>query len=518
MEKLDFDINYSIPVFISDFKEMANSSYSFAKLKVFYIGETADKRLFTKEFSDKVIKTLPYAPIVGYYNEETEDFEGHNKEVQHIYGIVPESSDIEYVEEDDKSYAVSDVILYTGRKDKTGEIAKKIVGKPHSLELNPDDTKVKVNKDSNGEFINLEFTEGSLLGLSVLGSDEKPAFEGSEFFNNKNFFKDTLKELLEEYHSFVELKEQRGEVMGKEKNITAFYEFKKDFEPILNFIKMEQGEKNLALYKALKNNHGDRFFVAQIFDDNVVIAKYNDDFEVEHYRIGYSINESSEISFTEEERVYQRFLTTDEISSWEEFLVSLDAKKKDDDEDEEDEKDYVEDDDDDEEDEDDEDENYTDNQGESSEFVENSDDNLDENPDPKKENFIDADSENAQHDGDDLNAEQEEEEGSENEQIGTAALDHSEREELETLRREKKEQIISSFEDDLDEEFLAAIRNDIDNYTYDELDAKLSKEFTRITRENKTKQKINPFVYNKSNTTNSNDPLERVKKLVKLYK
>ena len=119
------NVNYSIPVKMFDFKEEKNSLYSTAKLKIFYVGTTEDKRTFTQEFSDKLLKTLPYVPVVGYYNEEDGDFEGHKVEVQYIYGIVPENATIEYIEEDSKKYAVSDVILYTGRVDKTGEWQRK---------------------------------------------------------------------------------------------------------------------------------------------------------------------------------------------------------------------------------------------------------------------------------------------------------------------------------------------------------------------------------------------------------
>ena len=41
-------------------------------------------------------------PVVGYYDKEEEDFKGHHSEVQYIYGVVPESTTIEYITEDDK--------------------------------------------------------------------------------------------------------------------------------------------------------------------------------------------------------------------------------------------------------------------------------------------------------------------------------------------------------------------------------------------------------------------------------
>ena len=111
-----------------------------------------------------------------------------------------------------KEYAVCDIILYTGRKDETGEIAQQIVGKSHSLELNPDDTTYTINKDANGKVQNIEFTAGSLLGLSVLGDDEKPAFTGSEFFKNKQ---DEFNKIIEGFNAewekhINEIQTQRG--------------------------------------------------------------------------------------------------------------------------------------------------------------------------------------------------------------------------------------------------------------------------------------------------------------------
>lgn len=56
----------SVPVFIQDVEVADNKQYSKAKLKIFYIGETRDHRLFTKDFSDKILLTLPNTPIVAF--------------------------------------------------------------------------------------------------------------------------------------------------------------------------------------------------------------------------------------------------------------------------------------------------------------------------------------------------------------------------------------------------------------------------------------------------------------------
>ena len=68
----------SIPAsFVEIAPQTPDSLYTRGILDVFYVGETADGRLFTKEFSDKLLQTIAYAPVVSHYNEDTDDFEGH---------------------------------------------------------------------------------------------------------------------------------------------------------------------------------------------------------------------------------------------------------------------------------------------------------------------------------------------------------------------------------------------------------------------------------------------------------
>lgn len=84
----------NVPVFIQNL-ESQNGKYSKAKLKVFYVGETPDHRLFTEDFAQEVIKTLPLTPVVGYYSEDDGDFIGHNN-VQYVYGLVPETATFDF--------------------------------------------------------------------------------------------------------------------------------------------------------------------------------------------------------------------------------------------------------------------------------------------------------------------------------------------------------------------------------------------------------------------------------------
>ena len=193
-------INYNWPATLSFSAENDNENERFSrgKLKVFYRGETADHRYFSDEFSDELIKSLPYTPIVSHYDVEKDDFVGHATD-QDIYGIVDPCGEICFeTDADGVTWAVCDTVYYTERPDKVGEIAKKIEGHSQSLELDPATVKYVVNYDSKKHFKNIEFTAGKFVGVSVLGKDQQPAFTGSCFFSSDEQFEEKMK-LLKEY-------------------------------------------------------------------------------------------------------------------------------------------------------------------------------------------------------------------------------------------------------------------------------------------------------------------------------
>ena len=98
-----------------------------------------------------MLPTAAYAPVVGYYDREQEDFVGHAPE-QAIYGIIdPKIEPVFEVLDDGNVWAVVDVVLYTERPGEVGEIAKKIVGHKQSLELNPETVKYKITERRPGD-------------------------------------------------------------------------------------------------------------------------------------------------------------------------------------------------------------------------------------------------------------------------------------------------------------------------------------------------------------------------------
>ena len=340
-------INYSIPATITSFKEGNNPLLTYCKLKVFYIGETADKRLFTKEFSDKLMKTLPQVPVVARYDDSQEDFSGHDQ-TQYVYGYVPETTNLEFVEEDGKTYAVTDIVLFTGRNDNIGEVAKKIPGKSQSLELDPNTIKYTINKDSQGKFKNMEFTDGAITGLSVLGDDQNPAFSGSEFFTEMS--EEQLVAAFVSLFDKVETKSQEddgGVQMDK----------------FLEFIKKTHSEEYNELYDAFKKSDlcGDWAAIVQSDDSTIVYYTWTDE-GVKYYRANYTRSEEDAIEFSDAVEVKARYLTEDEIDSTFEAVVEpkvdpefKEEDNKEEDNEDEDKEDFVEEEDDKETDSDDED-------------------------------------------------------------------------------------------------------------------------------------------------------------------
>lgn len=289
-------ISTSVPACLSDFTIEANEMFSRAKLKVFYVGETADKRLFTEDFAKEIIKTLPYAPVVSYYDKEKEDFVGH-AEQQNIYGIVDPFKEIAFEEIDGQKWAIAEVVLYTERPDEVGNIAKKIVGKPHSLELDPKTLQYKINYDKHRKFKNIEFTSGKFVGVSVLGSDQQPAFPGSAFFSVDTEFSKKM-DLLKDYlkHSTEELSME---------------------EQILNFVELSWGEKTKAIYKALDATYGvGNTFVIDIYDTSVVCYLWHEEAsESELVRIDYSLNDNGDCTLGEAKKVRITYEEVVEASS-----------------------------------------------------------------------------------------------------------------------------------------------------------------------------------------------------------
>lgn len=465
------------------------SLYTRGKLDVFYTGMTADHRLFTKAFSAKLLTTIAYAPVVSHYNEATDDFEGHADE-QDIYGLVDPMVPPTFVEHDGQTWARCDVILYTGRPGRVGEIASKIIGHAQSLELRPETLKYKINRDAQGNFENLEFLEGEFTGVSVLGKDQEPAFTGSHFF---------------------EALPPETFTRGKEMNLT-----------IQEFAKLSWGEKVGMLFDALHEQYGDNFWMIQdVYDNNVVYTVYEEsDNRIHMYRMKYKMTDEA-VSFTSEpEEVHPsyeklsvqegEFVESEKKTNPEEEGVNLDIQEETKPEPEpepepepnpEPEPEP-------------EPESEPESQPEEPENGENGEPGEGENQEageqPEAEPEQNADPEPSENpDAGQLSVEAGQK-GSENEEtVSTPAstLSSDEQQELAAYRKEKKIGLINSYADMLSEETLQEYVAKVDEYSYEALKSELDSLFVAAARNKapKAEQHTSTFTWYPSTPKGNKD-------------
>lgn len=191
-----------------------NSAFSQARLKIFYKGLNRNGSYITDEIAEQLLATLPGTPIVGYFRGENDDFDGHiAPEENKAYGFVPESMNFKWEMSLDpdgvyRTYACVDVVLWTGRYP----IASRIVGKSHSMELNPDTVRGEWEETEEYGFV-FKFSFAEFFGLCVLGEEYEPCFEGSSFYELKKDNKiSNMKEDLKEMFSLFKQEQDTANI------------------------------------------------------------------------------------------------------------------------------------------------------------------------------------------------------------------------------------------------------------------------------------------------------------------
>lgn len=474
------NISLSIPARISSFEEIDEISHTTnARLDVFFIGKTGDIREFTQEFAEKLIKTLPGTPVVAFYDEEEGDFKGHN-DTQYVYGYVPEDAIPEFVEKDGKKWAQVDIKLFTERDDNIGNIAKKIIGKQQSLELNPDTVNWELIYINN-KLTKIKFIDGSFYGLSVLGDDQNPAFAGSGFYDP---------DVVEKFRAIAQqtqpIKTGRKIQMNKEQ-----------------FLSLGITDKCRELSKAIraKEEYKDLdFYVVDFNEEEVIIQVYTEDNGMELYAAKYSWIEDDKYVVGDLKRVVCTYKEVKEEKTASPAFVkdSSDDKancaKEDDttqcakeedtskcatDDDkskcaeddkskcaEDDKSKYAEDD--------------------KNKCVDNDKTKCTTDPNNASSTFVE---EGNKEDAKFAAKEKEEkEDDSKDSSSDFAALSDKEREELNALRREKKLALIDSFSKFLNEEALKKFKEKVDTIDYEELEQELKVQSFELIKTKVTEQ------------------------------
>lgn len=190
-----------------------NPLISKCQIKVCYVGEDPNRNgsIITKEVAREMANSLPGSPIVGYYNEAEGDFEEHNriidisngkfeiKDTTKPYGFVDLNAKVWFQKflddgQEEREYLVTEGYLWTGQYEEAQRIIDK--GNNQSMELDEktlDATWTKNAKDGTQFFI---INEAIISKLCILGEDVEPCFEGATITNVKFSLDDNFKEQL----------------------------------------------------------------------------------------------------------------------------------------------------------------------------------------------------------------------------------------------------------------------------------------------------------------------------------
>lgn len=165
--------------------------------KVCYVGQQPNRNhtVITKEVAIEMGRKLPGSPIVGYFNQETKDFEGHNRaidikdgkfaivDVTRPYGFVPDNANVWFQKFNDegveREYLVTDVYIWTGVYPESKRILEN--GNNHSMELNEKNQSGFWTKDEKTNERIFIYNEALIEKLCVLGENVEPCFEGAQF-------------------------------------------------------------------------------------------------------------------------------------------------------------------------------------------------------------------------------------------------------------------------------------------------------------------------------------------------
>ncbi|MBQ4122238.1 hypothetical protein IJD44_00715 [bacterium] len=135
---MDLKTIKEFPVTVYSITEQYSPTISKGRCRIFYKYKNRNGSYITDEFAEKLIKTLPYTPVKGIYDNFDEDYTDHGDERSRgrIYGIVPERHNFAWEAHKDEDgveriYACADVFIYTALYDE----ATTIVGKSQSMEL-----------------------------------------------------------------------------------------------------------------------------------------------------------------------------------------------------------------------------------------------------------------------------------------------------------------------------------------------------------------------------------------------
>lgn len=270
-------------------------------VKVCYVSDKPNRNntVITKDVAYQMGKKLPGSPIVGFYNEETKDFEGHNREIKigngefkvvdttKPYGFVPLDAKVwfQFFRDDDgydREYLCTECYIWTGAYPESQRLLEQ--GNNQSMELHKESQKGTWAKMDNSEDRIFIYNEALIEKLCILGENVEPCFEGAqikgEFSLEKDpawmDFKKTMYSILAELQNTL----SEGGSQGLMENDKDMILDNPEFEQ--KKLEQEEEEKKTSTEEKSEKKQEPENKPAEKKDDEEKKEKYNLDEVVEY--------------------------------------------------------------------------------------------------------------------------------------------------------------------------------------------------------------------------------------------
>lgn len=201
-----------------------NPLISHCEIKVCYVDDKVPNRngsLITKAVATDMAKSLPGCPIVGFYNENKDDFEQHNKQIEiradgvkflettRPYGFVDLNAKVwfqTFVDDGvEHEYLCTEGYIWTGAYPESKRILTN--GNGQSMELDEKTINGDWSFDDNGYPEFFIINEAVISKLCILGEDCEPCFEGAGIaatFSLDDSFKTNMYAMIGEIKAMLE--------------------------------------------------------------------------------------------------------------------------------------------------------------------------------------------------------------------------------------------------------------------------------------------------------------------------
>lgn len=236
-------------------------------IKVCYVGEQPNRNgtVITKDVAREMGRKIKGSPIVGFYDESTKDFAGHNRDIKigdGTFKIVDTTRPYGFVSPDAKvwfqvfndggtnhEYLCTEGILWTKAYSEAARILKE--GNNQSMEIDGETEKGFWTKDlKSGDRIFI-YNEALIEKLCILGQNVEPCFEGAQIKEHFSLATDAFEDFKTRTFALIEQLEsalQGGlkSPMEDNKNLVTPEQEPETQDPALNYEKKEEEEKKEA--------------------------------------------------------------------------------------------------------------------------------------------------------------------------------------------------------------------------------------------------------------------------------